>query len=353
MINNLDMLLKKVISQDEEFEAQEKYDAIKALSDMRNKLYTAEQYISNLTKEKYVPFYNYANIPEYFKATQTKYEVIPYSSFPVKSALLDEVVANIPDGCCVAGGFLVSLLSGENNYKGDIDFFFNSSKSFEAMVSMLKKPTAQAFKNYSTCGHNNKPRVMPQYEQSKEYRLFNYEPIEKINNKTIETNRLKLQLIKLWWFASPINVIDSFDIVAAQIATDGKFFYFNPQALEDIKNKEIHFHTKKQPALHAMRRILKYVNKGFTIKEEEYSDVAEVAAKFLVEHWNDIEEAGKIDKITNGEVYYMNFGENAMSYKFVDDIWKYLQGTSFAGQILGKSLKTEEDDKNNSLAKSY
>jgi hypothetical protein len=307
--------------------------------------FAKDKITGTIMEKEYRPYWNEDKAPAYFKPTPTTYAIMPYSYLKnngLENELLDQLVAHLPQGAYIAGGFMSAVMAGVKNYKGDVDFFFNSSRAFEKLLNLLQDPgSATVYQNYkaSIPVTNESFNLSHLDAMSQKFRLVNFEPTD-----LTDPQRLKYQLVKLFWFDSAIHVIDSFDFTICQFATDGEYIYYNPRSLIDLNNKEIIFHQKKQPALHGMRRILKYVGKGFNIKQSEYQDIAEAAADFILKHWEDMENASKDEAQTNGEVFYMDWGENSMSYNFVADIWKYIEDTKCAPEIFSRTFANNKID---------
>lgn len=302
--------------------------------------------VSGLMEKEYIPYWDEDDAPEYFKPTSTAYSTMPYSYLKdngLQNDMLDKLVAYLPAGAYIAGGFMTSVMRGKKTYNGDVDFFFNGSKAFSKMLHLLQSPPsgAEAYKGYmpSIGPNNDRFSLYHLKTASRKFRLVNYVPEDLTITQKDTPDRLKYQLVKLFWFDSAIHVIDSFDFTVCQFATDGNYIFYNPRSMVDLHNNELRFHQKKQPALHGMRRILKYVNKGFAIQQSEYQDIAEAAADFILRNWNDMDNASREEQRTGGEVFYMNWGENSMSYKFVAEIWKYIQDTKCAPEIFSRTFK--------------
>jgi hypothetical protein len=217
-------------------------------------------------------FFNKKTAPENFiKKTNTVYKSIPLINLKEKgiwNARLDKILPCLPKDAWIAGGFLRAMIAGEDDTNGDIDFFFHSEEGFDAMMDLIKYPSSvpggqKAF-NYYT---------IPEYENIKKLRIVDCESLVGF--------RPNVQLIRLYWFETPENVIDSFDFTICQFITDGKTLWFNPQAFDDVKTKTIREHRKSNDSITRLNRILKYTNKGYKAPSELFSEIEAEATTFL------------------------------------------------------------------------
>ncbi len=87
--------------------------------------------------------------------TPTIYASAPLSILTdrgIENRLLDSLLAFIPEGCIIAGGFVTQVILEEKNAT-DIDLFFTSEKAFRDTVALLTKPPEEdggwAWKGYA------------------------------------------------------------------------------------------------------------------------------------------------------------------------------------------------------------
>jgi hypothetical protein len=134
-------------------------------------------------------------------------------------------------GGWVAGGAIRRWFGSDENLS-DVDMFFNSEASFE---------------NYR-----------------KEYlgkaTLLHETP----NALTYDYNEMRLQLIRVKWFVTLEELLDSFDFTVCQFAWDGNNFFATPEALVSVLRKHLGVHKiQKDFAVDSLRRAFKYAKKGF------------------------------------------------------------------------------------------
>lgn len=173
----------------------------------------------------------------------------------------------MPKGAWIAGGFLRSIIAGEDESGGDIDFFFQNEEAFNKTPDLIKYPSSVAgaekvFNYYS----------IPEYENISKLRIIDCE--------SFAAFRLNIQLVRLFWFESPEHVVDSFDFTACQFITDGKTLWYNLQGFEDIKTKTLRAHRETGDAIAALNRILKYQNKGYRIDPVRFEEAEKMQSHY-------------------------------------------------------------------------
>jgi hypothetical protein len=80
----------------------------------------------------------------------------------------------------------------------------------------------------------------------------------------------KLQLIRKQYFSTARQVVESFDIRACAIATDGRLWCRLPGAISDIDRRHLHFrkfHTE------SISRLVKYMAYGYTPDAEQIKEL--------------------------------------------------------------------------------
>lgn len=224
--------------------------------------------------EIYKPFFTRETAPDLFERSNVVFESIPIELIKNnswRSKLLFDMIPHLPEGTYIAGGFLRAIIVNDENTSGDIDFFFNSSDAFGKMIDLLIGRNAlNVFSKYTTGTELNYFRNESQY-----YRLINFNADLKYDN------RPPIQLIKLIYFDSPEHVIDTFDFSIVQFATDGQRLYFNPQSFDDLRDKKLNLH-KTQSSIITLNRVLKYEEKGYSADPEKFKEIADEAAKMLL-----------------------------------------------------------------------
>jgi len=88
----------------------------------------------------------------------------------------------------------------------------------------------------------------------------------------IDSPELKIQVIKFRYYSNPLEVIDSFDFTLCQFAYDSENIYMSDFAMWDVSRKRIVPH-KLTYATASLRRLLKYINQGFTVCNGGLADI--------------------------------------------------------------------------------
>jgi len=137
------------------------------------------------------------------------------------------------DPVWIAGGALRRTALGQSLKESDVDFFFYD----EACLNR--------FDNIISTG-------------------FGVEKIESDFNNTYLNHKIhkKVQAIKLNFYDSPEDVIDSFDYTICQIITDGIDVWMGDNTMWDLANRKLRPHNISMP-LASTRRLLKYTRQGF------------------------------------------------------------------------------------------
>ena len=225
---------------------------------------------------KIKPYWEVA--PDFLEPSGLKFSECDFSEFledrGLKNRLLETMVLNLPDGAYISGGAITSII--QKHPIIDIDMFFLTEKSFketlrlfivEAERNKLEEAERWVFDKYSIV-----TRDMEKFcQNSKDYRY--------IGLKHENLNRPMVQLLKLYWYDSPEQIIDSFDITVAQfiVGNDG-IMKFNPMSFYDIANKKLVLH-RLQWAGSTLRRIIKYSKKGYYACPGSLINIAEAINK--------------------------------------------------------------------------
>lgn len=149
------------------------------------------------------------------------------------------VLAELPDlskeGPWLAGGALRRTLIGMD-LDSDFDFFFRDAKQLVKFRVELKASGA---------------KLIRETEHTETFMM-----------KVCGKDRV-IQLIKMSYYESPEEVIDSFDFTITQVAYDGTDIYFGAYTLWDLPRKRLALH-KLTYGVATMRRMIKYTDQGFT-----------------------------------------------------------------------------------------
>lgn len=164
-----------------------------------------------------------------------------YLSKEVKKAF--EIFNGCPANFVVAGGVFTSMLS--DTKFGDIDIFFNTKKDFILAYDFFSKFKIINSTNQTVSFKNDglTYQMIPRYSFNGDYN-----------------------------FATPQDLIKSFDFDCCKIATDGINFYTENNSIEKAKNKIISFDPCKAPPKNTLLRIIKYKKKGFSLESENDFD---------------------------------------------------------------------------------
>ncbi len=251
-------------------------------------------------------FYSKSDAPDYIKhRTDAEYHTMSLDELKSSgfwNRRLDKMLPLLPDNAWIAGGFLRAMIAGEDDRNGDIDFFFGNADAFNKMLAIIKAPSSEeksVFGWYS----------IPQYDiPMKELRV-----IDCISDGLFRPN---IQLVKLYWYDTPIHVIDNFDLSVCQIAIDKNRVYYAPSIFNDIKNKVINVHRNTGSSLTLLNRLLKYDAKGYHTPKEFFDKVEEEAIEVL-------KDPSKIN-----EYFYMDKDDtktHKRTASFLQRAWDYLE----------------------------
>jgi len=133
------------------------------------------------------------------------------------------------DGMWLAGGAARKMVQGDDPFNSDLDLYFKSHEVYFRYKELMKE---HGYKKTSS----NKGTT-------------------KLSN-----NIFSLDLIKARWYASPEEVINSFDFTVCQFALDRKGeLTCGTHSKADLKNMVLRIHNFSDP-ISTMRRIAKYVD---------------------------------------------------------------------------------------------
>jgi hypothetical protein len=150
-----------------------------------------------------------------------------------------KVLNGLPDlsdgGIWLAGGAIRRTLIGDL-LTSDFDFFFESEDKFKSYKnSLLGKGAKEINKN----------------DHQESYEI------------TINEKRRIIQLIKINYYKSAEEVIDSFDFTITQFAYDGINLICGEHSLWDLSRRKLALHRLTY-GIATMRRMIKYTKQDFT-----------------------------------------------------------------------------------------
>ena len=155
---------------------------------------------------------------------------------------LEDVLDKLPGlsaaGSWLAGGALRRLILGTDPLASDLDFFFASSEQADSFEEELT----------STCS----AKRVASTKHAKTYRV------------TVpgRADALTVQSIRIGYYASLAECLDSFDFTICQVGFDGEDLVTGEFALWDIGRKRLVVH-KVSYATATVRRLIKYTSQGF------------------------------------------------------------------------------------------
>jgi hypothetical protein len=205
------------------------------------------------------PFWSEA--PRFLARTSTPYLKVPLlptlADRGMDNPMLASLVKHLPEGCYIAGGFMMSVMLGKE-HESDIDLFFNGPDAFlkalDLFENLPEKPEEGEDEYALLRGY--KPTV------KREEIMANSETMRFVKLTNTAKSKPPIQLIKLVWYESAEHTIDTFDITVAQFAADRESLVFNPMATLDLARKRLVLHRMQFPAS-TLRRLVKYSAKGF------------------------------------------------------------------------------------------
>jgi hypothetical protein len=150
-----------------------------------------------------------------------------------------KILKHLPElaekGPWLAGGAVRRLLIGDP-LTSDFDFFFHDETQLNEFAKALKDKGAK--------------------ETAKTEHQITY-------SLTIEDKPRIIQLIKIGYYISPNEVLDSFDFTISQFLYDGTNLYCGTHSLWDLARRRLALH-KLTFGVATMRRLIKYTKQGFT-----------------------------------------------------------------------------------------
>jgi hypothetical protein len=168
-----------------------------------------------------------------FSEFLSRYSSIEECEFLDIVAELDAVSANGP---WIAGGAVRRTLIGQL-LESDIDVFFRDEQQREQFKS----------------------RLIADFDA----KLIKSTDYHETYSAMIADERREVQLMRIAYYDSPEDVIDTFDFTITQFAFDGTDLISGEYSLWDLARKRLALH-KLSYGVATMRRLIKYTKQGFT-----------------------------------------------------------------------------------------
>lgn len=211
---------------------------------------------TSVCRSKYTRY----NAPPWYQKSNKMYVSTPIDEYntgrhviPVYSTALFKA---LPDGAICAGSYLTQIFD-QTIKCNDIDIFFQTGSAFMNTLQTILRMSNDIdspFYGYSAIRQD----------------IDDIELVDNIHVINIDSKfdslRPSIQLIKLFYFEEPSDVIDSFDMTMVQVAATNQHILYNPMSFLDIKDKRIVFNKLHGP-LHTMRRLLKYTTRGYKLDD--------------------------------------------------------------------------------------
>lgn len=173
---------------------------------------------------------------------------------------------NLQNGPWVAGGSVRKVWQGLPWRNEDIDFFFNGATQFGAMINRIDEfGVVDKYKHVTDNAITYKIRTDPEgVEIQKNSSIWNLSCLKEVTDEANYSEKctLKIQMIQKRWFATAMDLLDSFDFGVAQFVTDGNVIIATNQAIHDCENKVIRCNPKHIQEIKP-NRLIKYAAYGF------------------------------------------------------------------------------------------
>lgn len=161
-----------------------------------------------------------------------------------------------PKGPWIAGGAILRTFLGQS-LDTDIDLFFVNQGQYDEAYEKMKKNAL----------------FITESEFSSTFKTL-------VEHKGVEKEH-KVQLVKFVYSEKASGIIGVFDINVCEMAFDGKRIIVPEESLEGIKSKRMKIHVDRITyPTHTLKRVMKYVSRGFAIDEK---NVQEFANRFIKE----------------------------------------------------------------------
>jgi hypothetical protein len=204
-------------------------------------------------------------------------------------------------GGMLCGGALTSLFSSTDIH--DFDLYFKSRgliKSFERDLRDAEVWTIQHSSTNATTWHNKKG----------------------IKVQIIQRPDLILE--------HACRVLDTFDfsVCSAGLDLESGVLWYHPHFFEDLKNKNLRYNLKAPAPINALKRVVKYVSRGFAISEEELNKIeSRVDKHFLADQALLTKELGGMYDVKSTELLdainqYIRMSERGLTARELLTIFK-------------------------------
>ena len=142
-------------------------------------------------------------------------------------ALLEKIIASLPrHSGFIAGGAIRRIITGEDLEKGDIDFFFRTPEDLEKYKQLLL-----TWKNV---------KFISSKDHVETFELTYGGKMSPVTFGHVEV-KIEIQLIKIGYYPTAEDLLNSFDYTIAQfaIAPSQEIFYHGDFSLYDLGRKRI------------------------------------------------------------------------------------------------------------------
>ena len=153
------------------------------------------------------------------------------------------ILTSVP-GCYIAGGAALAMYDNNPVILKDFDVYCNT-KTIRRIVYN---------KMYDVFGS---PLNYPTYPGNGSY-LYNYLTFSTLTQLMLNKSKSLKSLFR------------SFDFTVCCFATDGKYYYFTPQAKRDLIKREIVCNEITSNELKTISRLKRYKSKGFRLNNEKF-----------------------------------------------------------------------------------
>lgn len=160
-------------------------------------------------------------------------------------------------GSFLAGGAIASKFT--NKPINDFDVYFKSRESFESAVK-------QAYSSGFWCVSLTSRAI------------------------TFKKGNWAYQFMHFKFFPQPCDIFDTFDFTCCMgaIDFDAGQFVFHPRFLSDLSRRELVFNHNTAFPLASGFRVMKYIDKGFTISRKEWIKVVTAVSFKKIESWDEL-----------------------------------------------------------------
>lgn len=179
-----------------------------------------------------------------------------------KSLLLGPAIdVPVPVNGWIAGGAIRRWFAGKEDLS-DVDVFFQNEQAFNDYIVLLAQKGAKPLASHP-------------------------------NAVTYEYQQVRVQCIRVKWYATLDELLDSFDFTVCQFAWNGTEFFATPEATISVLRNHLGAHNISQNfAVDSLRRAFKYCKKGYhpcngtiqkiahslrTLTEQQVNDAIEIS----------------------------------------------------------------------------